>query len=100
MRLGDPIAAIPNSDRGPKGMTKYAPAYQAARDARGQWVPVDFETAREAGTFYSAAKSMARADRWGLGGLEAKKRKTTVYIRVPESTVVGQAHRELVAVGA
>lgn len=87
MKIGEPVTTVPNGHRMPRGESKYGAAYQAAVDAEGAWVPVEFEDSRKAELAFNAAKQYAvRPGQYH--GLQVTKRRNVLYFRMPRAGTV------------
>lgn len=79
MKIGKPVVEVPPKN-GNKDDGKYAAIYRAVDKLRkGQWLPVSFETSKEAYNFRVAIET----HRTRL--MDGKQRKCVVYVRSKES---------------
>jgi len=78
MRIGKPVDSVPSKNAG-RDDGKYAEIYKAIdKLGKGQWLPVSFETVREAYNFRVAIET----HRTRL--MDGKQRKCVVYVRNKE----------------
>lgn len=75
MKVGKPVDSVPSKNAG-RDDGKYAKVYRTVDSLRdGQWLPVSFETTKEAYNFRVAI------DTHRTRLMEGKQRKCTVYVR-------------------
>lgn len=75
MKIGEPVDSVPSKNAG-RDSGKYAEIYKVVDGLkRGQWLPITFDTAKEAYNFRVAIETHRTRDMLG------KQRKSTVYIR-------------------
>ena len=85
MRIDTPLSEVAPSEltgRRDRGM-KYLAVYEAAIAAKGLWVPVEFDTKKEAHALYNAARGAQRESRRNspLANIETKRRGLVIYLR-------------------
>jgi hypothetical protein len=76
MKIGKPITTVPRTGGNPRDWGKYRNIYLALDKLKdGVWLPVQFNTAREAYNFRVAVETHRTRS------MEAKQRESTVYVR-------------------
>jgi len=79
MKIGKPVDQVPSKNAG-RDDGKYADIYRAVDQMQdGQWLPVSFETVREAYNFRVAIETHRTRS------MEGKQRKRMVYVRSKEN---------------
>lgn len=75
MKVGKPVDSVPSKNAG-RDDGKYKEVYKAVDQLRnGQWLPVSFETTKEAYNFRVAIETHRTRN------MEGKQRKSVVYVR-------------------